>query len=154
MVFTDAALPKKGSGSGTGLSLAVRVTKGRGVLARLTLTETVQNTLFGGAVAGLHFHAQVGRGSDEGRLRLVQADDGEFVAKASVRGSVTITMAAWDLLPKDRRPAGACKVHSRPSNFEAILDLPTWSKPSGAGGRMEVDFGLKKSPPAGRGGVK
>lgn len=145
MAFTDIAAPRAAkTASGTGISFGLRFTKGRGGVARLTFNEEVQKIVFGGPVGGKRFHAQAGRGSDEGRLRLVVTPDGEIEAKPGIKGSVSLSMATWDLLPRDARPAGSCKVHSRPSNVEVILELPAWSRPSGVGGWMEAEHGLKR----------
>lgn len=142
MPFTDVAPPtiKK---PGTGISLSLRKTARAGVTARLTFTEQKQRDLFGDAIHGRAAHIQVGRGVDEGRLRLVFTEDGEFTFSSGVQGSASIVMAAWDLLPKDKRPAEACTVHSRPSNYEVILTLPKFCRPSGLGGKLEQEHGLK-----------
>lgn len=111
---------------------------------RLTFRADMQERLFGGPIEGKKFHVQVGRGADEGSLRIVMTEDGEFEAGSGIKGSSSIHMAGWDLLPKDKRPAASCKVKSAPSNVEAIITLPPYCRPSGVGGKMAAEFSLKK----------
>lgn len=145
MAFTDIAPPPEPKGSGsTGISLGLRVTKSRGVLARLTISEEQQNLLFGGPVNGKRFHMMIGRGQDEGIMKLCLTSDGDIEAKTSAKGAVFLTMKGWDLLPKDGRPAAQCTVKSHPSNVELYLCLPSWCRPNGVGGKMEAEFGISK----------
>ena len=147
MPFTDIAPPPIPAGSsGTGISMSMSEIKKRGTKVRLTITEEMQIKMFGGPIHGKKFVAQVGRGPDEGLLRLVVVDDGDLVAKAGVKGSASIPMSGWDLLPKDKRPASSCELKSSPSNVEAILELPSWCKPSGVGGKIAAEHALKRPP--------
>lgn len=143
MAFTDIAPPPAPKGPGTGISFGLTYSKAGTAKVRLTFTAAVQQELFGGPMAGKKFHAQAGRGQDEGRLRLVMVDDGPLEARESVKGSAFLNMAAWDLLPKSKRPAAPCKVVDTPSNVEVILLLPPFCKPSGVGGKMTEEFALK-----------
>lgn len=142
MPFTDIAPPPAPASAGSGIGFSLRINK-RNRTCRLTFRAEKQNQLFGGPIAGKKFSAQAGRGADEGLLRLVLDPNGDLEAKASMKGSAYITMSAWDLLPKDKRPAAEAEVKSSPSNVELILKLPSWAKPSGVGGKMEQEFGLK-----------
>ena len=65
------------------------------------------------------------------------------MVNASIKGSASITMSPWDLLPKDGRPAASCDIKHIPSNVEVIIKLPSWCKPSGVGGKIAAEFGLK-----------
>lgn len=143
MPFTDIAPPPEAKAPGTGISFGFTINKAKQVKVRITFRETRQIELFGKPIDGLKFSAQVGRGAHEGLMRLVLDEDGDLVAKAGIKGSASINMGGWDLLPKDKRPAASCDVHSQPSNFEVILKLPPFCKPSGVGGKMESEFGLK-----------
>lgn len=144
MPFTDIAPPAPAKAPGSGFSLGLQESKARGQIARLTIRGDMQERFFGKSVAGLKFSAQVGRGADEGRLRLVLDEQGDLEAKASVKGSVFIAMKAWDLLPKGKRPAGACEVQRAPSNHEVILVLPGWCKPSGVDGKIAQEHALPR----------
>lgn len=144
MPFTDIAPPPAPPPPGTGITFSLSVSK-RGVRkVRITLREEIQNRYFGGPINGMKFTAQAGRGSDEGRLRLVVNPEGDLVAKGGIKGSASIHMAGWDLLPKDKRPAASCKIIES-ADCLLILELPPFCKPSGVGGRMTDEFGLKKS---------
>lgn len=149
MPFTDIAPPKAAkTASGTGISMGLRFSKSRGGVARITINTAMQEFIFGGPIHGQRFHAQAGRGADEGLLRLVKTDDGQIEAKAGVKGSASLSMATWDLLPKDARPSASCAVKSRPSNVEVILSLPTWCRPSGVDGKISAQHRLKPIPRA------
>ena len=144
MPFTDIAPPPAPSPPGTGFSFGVTITK-RGVSkARLIIRRDKQDQHWCGSIVGRRFFARAGRGSDEGRLLLVQADDGDLEAKSAFRGSASIVMAAWDLLPKDKRPAGSCRYVSSPSNKEVVLELPSFARPSGVGGRIAAEHAIKR----------
>jgi len=145
MPFTDIAPPPAPKPAGTGISFGMSINKAKQVKVRLTIREDLQLQLFGEAIAGKKMSAQVGRGSDEGLLRLILDESGDLEAKGGIKGSVYINMAGWDLLPKDKRPSAPCAVKSAPSNFEVILKLPAFCRPSGVGGKMEEEFGLKKT---------
>lgn len=144
MPFTDVAPPAAAAPPGTGYSFGLQVTK-RNRTARLTIRSDKQIQAFGKSIIGARVTVQAGRGADEGRLRIVIDPDGDIEVKGGIKDSAFIKMNAWDLLPKDKRPAGACEVYAQPSNVELILTLPKWCRPSGVGGKMEAEFGLKKS---------
>lgn len=145
MPFTDVAPPPAPPPPGTGISFGLQIKKRGGNTVRLTIREEMQIKLFGGTIGGKKFSAQAGRGSDEGSLRLVLDESGDLEAKQGIKGSAYIVMAAWDLLPKDKRPSGSVEVKSTPSNYEIILKLPAWTRPSATGGKMDQEFGLKSA---------
>ena len=144
MPFTDAR-PINKQPAGTGISFSIMKTKSRGISARITFRKDVQAQLFGGPIEGKAFHVQVGRGAHEGLLRIVMTADGEFIASRGTRGSSSIRMSGWDLLPTDKRPASSCVIKEVPSNVEVIIALPPFCKPSGVGGKMESEFGIRTS---------
>jgi hypothetical protein len=144
MPFTDIAPPPAPKPPGTGISFGLSCDKHKRTKVRLTFRADIQQSLFGGPIGGVKFHAKAGRGSDEGRLMLVQAPDGDLEARAGIKGSAYLVMSGWDLLPKDKRPAAPCKIHSTPSNKEVILELPPFCRPSGVGGKMEAEHGLAR----------
>lgn len=148
MPFTDIAPPPATTTAGTGISFSLTVNKAKKRIVRLTFNADIQQQLFGAPIDGKRFSAQAGRGADEGRMRLVVDPDGDLVAKASMKGSASLRMSGWDLLPFDKRPAAQCEVYSVPSNVEVILKLPPFCKSSGVGGKMESEFGLGKRPKA------
>jgi hypothetical protein len=143
MPFTDAPPPPGKPKIGTGISMSLQSLKGGRMKARITFSAEIQKTIFGGPIAGSKFQVRVGRGSDEGKLLVVRTEDGDFTASDGVKGSSSLTVGAWDLLPKSKRPAASVEVASRPSNFEVVLKLPEWCRPSGATGRMAEEHGLK-----------
>lgn len=144
MPFTDIPALPAPPPPGTGISFGLQITRA-GRKVRLTIRADLQEQLFGGPIEEKRFNAQVGRGADEGRLRLVMCDDGPLVARKGMRGSAFINMAGWDLLPNDKRPAAPAKIHSTPSNVEVILTLPDYCRPSGRAGKMEAEFGIKRA---------
>ncbi|GLT08013.1 hypothetical protein ACFQFQ_14720 [Sulfitobacter porphyrae] len=144
MPFTDIAPPPAPPPPGTGITFSLTVST-RGIRkVRITLREEIQNRYFGGPIDGMKFTAQAGRGSDEGRLRLAVNPEGTLTAKGGIKGSASIHMAGWDLLPKDKRPAASCKILESADGF-LILELPPFCKPSGVGGRMAEEFALRKT---------
>ena len=144
MPFTDLAPPNSGVQVGSGVSFGLSVSKSGKATCRLTMRAAAQEKLFGKSVIGAKCMLQVGRGADEGLLRLVLCDDGDFLFARSMRGSASVKIKAWDLLPKDKRPAQQIEVKTMPSNIEVIFRLPKWCRPSGVGGKMEAEFGLKR----------
>lgn len=144
MTFTPVPLPPAKAPNGTGLSFSLQLFRNVRK-ARLTIRADMQEQVFGGSIIGKTVSAQVGRGSDEGKLRVVLDPEGGLIAQKSVKGNAFISMGAWDLLPKDKRPAGSCKVVANPSQTEMIVQLPDWCKPSASGGKLASEFGLKRS---------
>lgn len=143
MTFTPVPLPPAKKPTSTGLSFSLQFFRSVRK-ARLTIRAEMQEQVFGKSIIGEKFEAQAGRGSDEGKLRLVLNPEGPLVAQASVKGTAFISMGAWDLLPKDKRPAAPCKVVANPSQTEMVVELPSWSKPSAIGGKMASEFGLTR----------
>lgn len=150
MPFTDVAPPPEKPKPGTGISFGLRIDKRKRGTVRITFTEERQEYLFGGPIAGKRFSAQAGRGADEGKLRVVVDGDGALEAKAGIKGSASLTMSAWDLLPKDKRPAAPCEIDAVPKAGEVILSLPPFCRPNGVGGKIESEFGIRKGAPAKR----
>lgn len=136
---------------GTGISISLRELKGGRQKVRITFSTKIQTLIFGGPMAGRRFDVQVGRGTDEGKLRIVEIGDGEvvengeFTARPGVKGSASLFVGSWDLLPKGKRTAAPCEVAFSPRAGECILKLPAWCRPSGVGGRMEEQHGLKRA---------
>lgn len=141
MPFTDIAPPESTSNK-TGISMSLSE-RGKAQIVRISFVKEAQAELFGGPVAGKRFFAKVGRGAHEGQLLLTQHDDGDLEAKGSMHGSANIKMKAWDLLPKGKRPAVQIEL-MEPAMGGFLFKLPAWAKPSGVGGKMESEFGLKK----------
>ncbi|MBV7394571.1 hypothetical protein [Mameliella sediminis] len=144
MPFKDARPPVQAAGPGTGVSISLAINKAGGGKVRLTLREDVQTARFGGPVAGKRFAVQIGRGSDEGRLRIFLDAMGAFEARAGIKGGATLYVAAWDLLPKSPRKAEPCRLKPFERQGELILELPDFCRPSRAGGKMDQEFGLRK----------
>lgn len=141
MPFTDVAPPVETTNS-TGISFSLSVGK-KARTARISFNKQAQEEIFGGPIIGKKFFAKVGRGQDEGRLLIVQQDDGDLEAKAAMRGSASIRMKAWDLLPNDKRPAKSIEL-LEPSMGGFLFLLPSWARPTGVGGKMESEHGLKR----------
>jgi len=152
MPFIDAQAPEAPPANTTGINIALRSSgKGDNVRwkVRMTINQEAQQKLFEGNVMGEMFNIQVGQGVDEGFLRLVMCSGGEFEAKSLVKDSISLTIAAWDLLPKGIRPAAECFIEAQPSNVEAIIKLPNWCKPNGHGGKNDSTYGLGQKSPKG-----
>lgn len=142
MSFTNA-LPPVGNTIKTGISFGISA-RSRGVTARLTFTAQAQQEIFNRPIAGLAFRVQVGRGQDEGRLLLSLDENGELQARGGVRGSASIPMKAWDLLPQAKTPAAPCDLlEGRADGL--LIKLPVWTCPSKPGGKLDQEHGLKRS---------
>lgn len=135
MSFTEA-LPPRAKQDGTGISFSLRELRS-GLQARVTMTEAAQKHIFGDVVVGRKAKALIGRDQDEGKLRIVLADDGFLEFTASIRGSVSLSIRAWDLLPGSPRKAEAAAVVEGGGGDAVTLRLPSWAKPNGAGGKVE-----------------
>lgn len=152
MSFSPAPPIPTPAPAGTGISCYLRVTK-RGRIFTLYLSSATQDRIFGGPAAGMKFGVAIGRGSDEGKLQLMRLPDktepGDhvFEAGSSLRGGATIKCGAWDLLPKDKRPGSTVDlIHYDVKTI--TLRLPSWARPSGTGGVMAAEHGLKPVPRA------
>ena len=141
MSFTDVAPPEINTAK-TGVSFSLAVGK-KASVARMSFTAAAQMEIFERSIIGDRCVAKVGRGADEGKLLLVMQDDGDLEFKASMHGSALIKVAPWDLLPKDKRPAGAVDLIGT-GHGGLLFRLPPWTRPSGPGGRMEAEHGLKR----------
>ncbi len=93
----------------------------------LTLNALAQESLFGRGIAGEQVDVAIGRGDDEGKLKL-SVGTGPFTAKRGVNGSVRITMRFWDLLPKTHYPSGRCE-YLKAVEGGVIIKLPNWTRP-------------------------
>ncbi len=142
MPFSDAPPPAAPAATGSGISFGLSVGKRRSS-CRLTIRKAAQEKIFGADLTGKRAHVKVGRGADEGRLLIQIARDGEFEFRPSMHGSVMLTLGTWDLLPKDKRPAAECSLHSV-NGSSVVLQLPSWTKPSGVGGRIAAEHSLKR----------
>lgn len=143
MPFTEAPRVPVSSGEGSGVSISMQVAKS-GAKVRISLKKEVQEDHFGGSIIGQKFKVMIGRGVDEGLLQIRRDDTGEAVATASTHGGASIKVGRWDLLPKDKRPAQQCEIKQATPDM-MVLKLPGWCKPSGAGGKMEQEHGLKRA---------
>lgn len=141
MPFTDVAPPEV-KPAGTGISFALAISK-RTSAARMTFNLRAQEEIFGTPIAGRKCFAKVGRGTDEGKLLLVLQDDGDLELKSSMKGSASVRMKAWDLLPKDKRPAAPCTYVGRQEGGY-LFKLPDFCRPSGVGGKIEAEHGLRR----------
>ncbi len=141
MAFTDVAPPEKNTAK-TGISFSLSILKPASV-ARLSFTAAAQMEIFERSIIAERCFAKAGRGPDEGRLLLVMQEDGDLEFKATMRGGASIRMNVWDLLPKDKRPAGAVDLIGT-GHGGLLFRLPPWARPSGPGGRMDAEHGLKR----------
>ncbi len=148
MGFTDAKAPPPPAPPGTGVSIGLQINKAGEGRVRITVREDQQHRRFGGPIAGKRVTVQIGRGSDEGRLRIALDENGAFEVRAGIKGSASIIVAAWDLLPRSPRKSEPCTIKPGSQEGEIVLELPPFCRPSAKGGRMDAEFGLKstKSP--------
>lgn len=100
----ETASPVEVKAPGTGFSIALQYTK-RSRKVRITITEAAQVKHFGKVIADQNCDVMIGREGDRGRIKIVLAAEGKFVAKKSAKGSVFLSMNRWNLLPEDARPA-------------------------------------------------
>ena len=145
MSFTEAPPAPSPKPTKTGITCSLRSSK-RGVVFKLILNAAVQERVFGCSIDGKTVKVLIGRGADEGRLQVYLDEDAKFTAKKSMHGSAAITMGAWDLFPKDSRPAASGGLKNMEYGKGLLIDLPSWARPSGCDGRMAVEHGLKPIP--------
>lgn len=152
MSFSSAPPVPSPAPQGSGISCYLRIGK-RGSSFTTHFSAAMQDRIFGGPIRDQSFAMEVGRGSDEGKLRIVRlgpnlAIDGPmFIARSSVRGGASIKSGVWDLLPKDKRPGSAVELLSYDNN-SCVLKLPSWARPSARDGQLGQEFALKPAPRA------
>ncbi|WP_104019117.1 hypothetical protein [Roseovarius nitratireducens] len=137
MAFT--AVPKletTAAGNSTGISMSMSVSpKGRRATVRITLNADAQKRLFNRALNPETDKVDVliGRGVDEGHAKIVLNPNGAHQIRNSMKGSVSIRMARWDLLPEGKRPAGSVKplgdAEIEGDKITALVLLPDWASP-------------------------
>ena len=142
MSFNPAPSVAPPKTAGDGISFSLLISK-RSKAARFYINAAAQERYFGGEIVGKKAVCLVGRGSDEGRVRIMLSDDGDFQFTASMKGTAVLKVGHWDLLPDDKRPSAQCKVISH-TNVQLDLELPTWACPSKIGGKMAEKFALKR----------
>ncbi len=145
MPFTAAKPPPPPAPPGTGVSLSITVSKSGQARARLSIRGDVAEQVFGGPIVGKAFAVEIGRGADEGRLRIARDPTGAFEARKGLKSVATLWIAAWDLLPKSPRRAEPCRVRAGGGDGELILEMPDFCRPSAKGGKMEAEHGLGRS---------
>lgn len=141
MTFTKAP-PIIKVREGTGISCSLRYSKAGIGSFKIYINAPVQERVWGKRVGGQRCNVMVGRGSDEGLLRIELAKDGEFEFREFMKGSVALSTGAWDLLPKSARPSVQVKI----KYFgDGVLDvvLPSWAHPSGHDGKLAEEHGIK-----------
>lgn len=142
MSFTAAPPLPAPKPSGTGVSVALFHSK-RGGYVRFTITEDAQRRFFGDVIYSRSCAVQIGRGSDEGKVMINLVENGPFAfSDRGIKGSCSVKVGVWDLLPKDKRPAAACEVvHFTDATL--TLKLPSWARPSSHDGKIASEHGLK-----------
>lgn len=150
MSFTPAPPLPAPAPPGTGISLGLSVTgRSKKVTARVNFTASAQVETFGRAIDTEKDRADVlvGRGQDEGILRIRVHPEGEFPFGSAVNGSVNIKTARWDLLPSDKRPSAPCtalgEIEGEGGAICRNIKLPHWARPSARGGKLDTEFGIK-----------
>lgn len=152
MSFSSAPPVPAPAPQGGGISCYLRIGK-RGSSFTIYFSAAMQDRIFGGPIRDQSFAMAVGRGSDEGKLKVsrfgpdIAADSPMFIARSSVRGGASIKSGVWDLLPKDKRPGSAVELLSY-DDHSCILKLPSWARPSARDGQLGQEFGLKPAPRA------
>ena len=145
MSFTEALPPKKAE-TNTGISCSLRENKG-GNTVRIFISAAKQIELFGKSIGGEKCKALVGRDDDEGKLRIILDSDGLLELKESVKGSASVAIRAWDLLPETARPGRQIVTFENDAKSVTLI-LPPWSRPNGAGGKVEERSKGKPEPKA------
>ena len=148
----EAAAPVEVKAPGTGFSMALQYTK-RSQRVGITITEAAQMEHFGKTIADQPLDVMIGRDGDAGRIKIVLAEQGRFVAKKSAKGSVFVSIAKWNLLPADKRPAQSMQVAFSDSTG-LVLMVPDYKRippaESSAAKPQKQANGLPKFPPAAR----
>ncbi|MEL6959828.1 MAG: hypothetical protein AAGL89_12840 [Pseudomonadota bacterium] len=136
MPFSEAPCapaPKTGSG----ISMGLREKKS-GKEVRFTLNEKAQEECFGQPIADCSFKVMIGSGEDDGYAQLRLDDNGDVIAKPSMRGSAFLTIGHWANLPNGSRPAAECIVKSVSDDQTVVtIKLPEWATPTGKGGKLD-----------------
>jgi len=136
MGFTPApkiATASKAAATGISMSLS-EVSKTRLAVVRLTFNAEAQNRLFGRAINPEtdRMELLIGRGQDEGRAQIRLCAEGDNVIKGGIKGSVSVRVGRWDLLPEGKYPGSACReigAVSPADQIAVLLTLPDWASP-------------------------
>ncbi len=152
MAFVEAtpATAKSKPQPGPQITANLRQTAG-GMRVRVYLNALAQEECFGASVSGQQLSVKIGTGDDEGRLLVALDPDGKFHARPFLRmGAVVIAIDGWANLPSEARPKASCRLAER-VNKGAILELPSWAKAGGSGGkRVGAGAGVSSLAAAGR----
>ena len=141
MSFTPACAPLVAPKPGS-ISASLRENK-RGVrTVCLTVTKSAQTGHLSEPI-GKKFDVRIGRGEHHGILRIEERPDGAFTFTPLVRGSARMLLSAWDLLPKEKRPAGACERAGSDGNA-LLLRLPSWAQPEARKLAVAAEFALRR----------
>jgi|GEM_PF-1692477 len=137
MGFTPApkiATASKAAATGISMSLS-EGSKTRLAVVRLTFNAETQNRLFGRAINPEtdRMELLIGRGQDEGRAQIRLCAEGDNVIKGGIKGSVSVRVGRWDLLPEGKYPGSACREIGDPEKqgdqIAVLLMLPDWASP-------------------------
>lgn len=116
--------------------------------AELFMSLPAQQEHFGESINGWDFLLMIGRGEDEGKLLLRPIAENEEIpsdavrAHQSMKGSVRLVVAAWDLLGKETMKGAPCKALEFSDRGLLIL-LPDWCQPHERKARLERELGAK-----------
>lgn len=151
MSFTIArAYSAKSSGAGkicVNAAVSIR-SSDQAVRVSITLNALAQEKLFGGPLIGGRVAVEIGRTTDQGKVRMaVDKARGSEVRRAP-KGSVRIDIAGWDLLPAERQAKAAMRFVSA-SEAGVIFELPSWGQPEAARAAMDAKFGIGRSAAGG-----
>ncbi len=94
----------------------------------LSFPGHVAKDLFGENCQTQKFDIQVGHGIDQGKLRIVDKEDGKFSVRCLVGGGISIKIKAWDLLLRASHESACCKILEPEDDGWFLLELPSWSK--------------------------
>ena len=145
MSFSEAPRPPQPAADASGVSMSMSISS-RGVKkVRFTINAAAQERLFKASIAGKKAKVLIGSGDDEGLAQIRLSDTGESEFTSTVKGGACVVVGHWIALPNDKRPAAQCDVIA--SNGGTItLRLPEWTKPNGAGGKLDKTQQRPKAP--------
>jgi hypothetical protein len=106
---------------------SVQVRKNGKVYVRISMSSAGQRACFGKSIRDAKMNIAVGVHPDNNKLQITLAVNGDFIAKASVKDSVFVTLSAWEGVPITSQKSAACRILRK--NIEGgivIIQMPEW----------------------------
>lgn len=127
MTFTKLRPVPTGGTPKSGIRASAKVDRAAGVeLVRLSINAKAQEELFDGPISEKRFDLEVGRGPDQGKLRMRENADGAFRPRKMMKGTVLFSISAWYGLPDGAHKPSDCEAEDVQDGI--ILRLPDWAR--------------------------